>query len=40
MGLYDDVFAALAAADVRYVVVGGIAVVLSDALLRLADPDD
>lgn len=28
MGLYDDVFAALHAAGVRYVVVGGVAVVL------------
>jgi hypothetical protein len=29
MGLYDDVYAAFEEADVRYVVVGGMAVVMS-----------
>ncbi len=39
MGLYDDVYAALAAAQVRYVVVGGMAVVLSGHLRTTVDLD-
>lgn len=39
MGLYDDVFAALAAAEVRYVVVGGVAVVLSGHVRSTVDLD-
>ncbi|HEX3828848.1 MAG TPA: nucleotidyl transferase AbiEii/AbiGii toxin family protein [Sporichthyaceae bacterium] len=39
MGLYDDVYAALEAADVRFVVVGGMAVVLSGHLRTTVDLD-
>jgi len=39
MGLYDDVYAALDAAHVRYVVVGGMAVVLSGHLRTTVDLD-
>ena len=39
MGLYDDVYAAFAQADVRYVVVGGMAVVLSGHLRATVDLD-
>jgi hypothetical protein len=39
MGIYDDVYAALEAADVRYVVVGGMAVVLSGHVRATVDLD-
>lgn len=39
MTLYDDVYAALAAADVRFVVVGGMAVVLSGHVRTTIDLD-
>jgi hypothetical protein len=39
VGLYDDVYAALAAADVRFVVVGGMAVVLSGHVRATVDLD-
>ena len=39
MSIYDDVFAALDAAEVRYVVVGGIAVVLHGQVRATVDLD-
>lgn len=39
MSLYDDVYAALTAADVRFVVVGGMAVVLSGHVRATVDLD-
>lgn len=39
MSLYDDVYAAFAAADVRFVVVGGMAVVLSGHVRATVDLD-
>ena len=39
MGIYDDVFAALHAAGVRYVVVGGVAVALQGHLRTTVDLD-
>ena len=39
MGLYDDVYTAFEAADVRYVVVGGMAVVLELLIAREAGRD-
>jgi hypothetical protein len=39
MGMYDDVYAALEAADVRYVVVGGMAVVMSGHVRTTVDLD-
>jgi hypothetical protein len=39
VSLYDDVFAALDAADVRYVVVGGVAVVLHGHVRSTVDLD-
>jgi hypothetical protein len=39
MGMYDDVYAALEAADVRYVVVGGMAVVMSGHVRATVDLD-
>jgi hypothetical protein len=39
MGLYDDVYAAFEAAQVRYVVVGGIAVVMSGHVRATVDLD-
>lgn len=39
MGLYDDVYAAFEAAGVRYVVVGGMAVVLSGHVRATVDLD-
>ena len=39
MGLYDDVYAAFEAANVRYVVVGGMAVVLSGHVRATVDLD-
>jgi hypothetical protein len=39
MGLYDDVYAAFEAADVRYVVVGGMAVVMSGHVRATVDLD-
>lgn len=39
MGLYDDVYAALDAADVPYVVVGGMAVVLTGHVRATVDLD-
>ena len=39
MSIYDDVFAALEAADVRYVVVGGIAVILHGRARSTVDLD-
>jgi hypothetical protein len=39
MGLYDDVYAAFQAADVRYVVVGGMAVVMSGHVRATVDLD-
>jgi hypothetical protein len=39
VGLYDDVYAALQAADVRFVVVGGMAVVLSGHVRMTVDLD-
>lgn len=39
VGIYDDVFAALNAANVRYVVVGGVAVVLHGHLRMTIDLD-
>lgn len=39
MGLYDDVYAAFAEADVPYVIVGGMAVVLSGHVRATVDLD-
>ena len=39
MGLYDDVYAAFEEADVRYVVVGGMAVVMSGHVRATVDLD-
>ncbi|MFN2539122.1 MAG: nucleotidyltransferase domain-containing protein [Mycobacteriales bacterium] len=39
MGIYDDVYEAFSAADVRYVVVGGMAVVLSGHVRATVDLD-
>ncbi len=39
MGLYDDVYAAFAEANVRYVVVGGMAVVMSGHVRATVDLD-
>ena len=39
MGLYDDVYAAFEAAGVRYVVVGGLAVVMSGHVRATVDLD-
>ena len=39
MGLYDDVYAAFEAAEVRYVVVGGMAVVMSGHVRATVDLD-
>src|SRR5436305_11690823 len=39
MGLYDDVYAAFDAAGVRYVVVGGMAVVMSGHVRATVDLD-